>query len=161
MAREQSACKRGGVHIRTFLTRQGRSDIASSNDADLLRCPSSQRRLTQANKKPGLSRGPGFRFAACLDLKLGRLNRQLADTLAGGRKDRAGKRGGESRQAWFADPARGFRAFHDVNLDLRHLVHAQHLVVVKVRLLDFAVLESDLAVERGSEPVDDRAFNLT
>ena len=43
-------------------------------------------------------------------------------------------------------------------LDLRHLGQPQHLVVVEVRLLDPAVLDGDLAVERGGQPVDGRRF---
>ena len=51
-------------------------------------------------------------------------------------------------------------ARHDVHLDLGHLAHAQHRVVVEVALLDAAVLEGDLAVQRRRQAVDDRALDL-
>src|SRR6266849_9190717 len=85
---------------------------------------------------------------------------QLADALAGGREDRVRHGGRDRRRAWFADSTGGFLARHDVHLDLRHFAHAQHPVVVEVRLLDAAALERDLAVEGRGEAVDDRALDL-
>src|SRR5205085_3725095 len=110
-------------------------------------------------KSPGLLRGPGFVYGS-LDLQVRGIDRQLADALAGGGEDGTGDRGREGRQARLADTARRFRALHDVHLDLRHLIDAQHLIVVEVRLLDAPVLEGHLAVERGSQAVDDRALDL-
>ena len=52
------------------------------------------------------------------------------------------------------------RRRHDVHLDGRHLVDAQERVVVEVRLLDHAVLQRDLAVQRRRQPEADAAFHL-
>jgi len=68
--------------------------------------------------------------------------------------------GASAGQAWLAHAGRVLLAVHDVDLDLRHLAHAQHRVAVEVALLDLPVLERDLAVERGGEAVDDRALAL-
>src|SRR5438445_1331040 len=87
-------------------------------------------------------------------------DRRLADALAGGREDRVRHRGRDRRRARLADSAGGFRARHDVHLDLGHFAHAQHAVVVEVRLLDAAVLERDLAIQGGGEPVRDRTLDL-
>src|SRR5262245_10733217 len=86
--------------------------------------------------------------------------RQLADALARSREDRVGHRGRDRRGAGLADSAGRLLARHDMHLDLGHLVHAQHLVVVKVRLLHLSVLERDLSVQRRGEAVDDRALDL-
>ena len=40
---------------------------------------------------------------------------------------------------------------NDVDLDLRHLVDAQHLLADEVSLFDFAVLERNCAVKRGAQ----------
>src|SRR5712691_73610 len=85
---------------------------------------------------------------------------QLADALAGGREDRVRHGGRDRRRARLADSTGGFPARHDVHLDLRHFAHAQHPVVVEVRLLHPAVLERDLAVEGCGEAIDDCAFDL-
>jgi len=47
-----------------------------------------------------------------------------------------------------------------MHFDFRHFVHAQHPVVVEVRLLHAAVLEGDLPVQGCGEPVHDRALDL-
>src|SRR2546430_420304 len=86
--------------------------------------------------------------------------RQLADALARRREHRVRHSGGDRRRARLADSARGLRARHDMHLDLRHFAHAQHPVVVEVRLLHAAVLERDLAVQRRGEAVYDRALDL-
>src|SRR5215471_5616132 len=86
--------------------------------------------------------------------------RQLADALARRCEDRVGDRWGDRRGAGLAHASGRFLARHDVHLDLGHLVHPQHPVVVEVRLLHLAVLERDLAVQGGGQPVDDRALDL-
>src|SRR6266581_4694651 len=86
--------------------------------------------------------------------------RQLADALAGGREDRVRHGGRDRRRARLADSAGGFLARHDVHLDLGHFAHAQHAVVVEVRLLDAAVLERDLPVEGRGEAVHDCTLDL-
>ena len=47
-----------------------------------------------------------------------------------------------------------------MDLDGRRLIHAQHLVGIEVGLLDTAVLQRDLAIERGRDAEDDRALDL-
>jgi hypothetical protein len=47
-----------------------------------------------------------------------------------------------------------------VDLDGRHLIHAQDLVGIKVGLLDAAVFQRDLAIERRRDAEDDRALDL-
>src|SRR5439155_11303852 len=48
----------------------------------------------------------------------------------------------------------------DVDFDGRRLVHAQDLVAIEIGLLDTAVFEGDLAVERRGDAEDDRALDL-
>ena len=57
-------------------------------------------------------------------------------------------------------PVGGFGRLHDMHLDLRHLVDAQHLIGVEVGLLDLAVLQRDRAIERRAEAEADAAFHL-
>jgi hypothetical protein len=47
-----------------------------------------------------------------------------------------------------------------VDLDGWRPVHAQDLVSVEIGLLDAAVFECDLAIERGSDAEDHRALDL-
>src|SRR5207245_1267834 len=71
-------------------------------------------------------------------------DRQLADALARGRKDRVRHGGRDRRRARLADSAGGLRARPDVHLDLRHFPHAAPPVVVEVVLLQPAVLDAHL-----------------
>jgi hypothetical protein len=48
-----------------------------------------------------------------------------------------------------------------VDLDRRRLIDAQDLVGVEVGLLDTAVLERDLAMERRRDAEDDRPSDLS
>ena len=48
----------------------------------------------------------------------------------------------------------------DMDIDGRRLVYAQHSVGIEVGLLDTAVLERDLAIERGRDAEDHRALDL-
>ncbi len=52
------------------------------------------------------------------------------------------ERAGGQRRARLADAAGRLRARDDVDLDLRHLVVAQHLIVAEVSLHDAALAES-------------------
>src|SRR5690606_31668723 len=60
----------------------------------------------------------------------------------------------------FADPCWRFRRWHDMHFDFRHLVDAQHLVVVEVGLHYLAVFERDLAHEQRRQSVADAALHL-
>jgi len=46
---------------------------------------------------------------------------------------------------------RRFGRLHDMHLDLGHLVDAQHPIAIEVGLLDFAILERDGDVDRGTQ----------
>src|SRR2546425_11542376 len=127
--------------------RRGSASIATSAARERRRMPCSVNRAMCAR---------GLRESATRLTQQG----QLADALAGGREDRVRHGGRDRRRAWFADSTGGFLARHDVHLDLRHFAHAQHPVVVEVRLLDAAVLERDLAVEGRGEAVHDGALDL-
>src|SRR5580658_6701689 len=47
-----------------------------------------------------------------------------------------------------------------MHLYARHLVHTQNAIVVKVRLLDFTVLQSDRTIENGTQAKGYPAFHL-
>src|SRR5207237_709453 len=66
----------------------------------------------------------------------------------------------DRRHAGFAHPRRRLCARHDMDFDLRRFVHAQHLVVVKVALLDATFVQRDRALQRGRQAEDDPAFHL-
>src|SRR2546429_523252 len=53
-----------------------------------------------------------------------------------------------------------FRARHDVDLDLRSFVYPEHLVIVKITLLDAAVFYRDLAIESRGQSENNTAFHL-
>ena len=69
-----------------------------------------------------------------------KLDRQAVDALARRRKHGVHQRPGNQRGARLADAAGRLGARHDVDLDLRHLVVPQHLVVAEVALHDAPVL---------------------
>ena len=76
------------------------------------------------------------------------LERQAANALAGRGKNRiqhSGRRDGNSRFAYAAPEPAGR---HDDRLDLRHLVDQHDVIAIEILLLDAAVLDSDLAIER-------------
>src|SRR6267143_1306967 len=89
-----------------------------------------------------------------------RLKGQLADTLPRGCEDRIAQRGRRDRRARFADPTRRFVVPHHVHVDRRGLIHSQHAVVVKVRLLDPPVLELHFTPQRGADAIHDAALDL-
>ncbi len=57
-------------------------------------------------------------------------------------------------------PGARLAARHDLDLDLRHLVHAHDRVVVEVRFLDRAALDRDPLLERVADAENHRAFDL-
>src|SRR5262249_56332733 len=84
----------------------------------------------------------------------------LAQALAGCGKDRVGDGGHDRRGPGFAHAARRLDVLNDVDVDRRGLVHAQHLVGVEIGLLDPAVLQRDIAMQRRRDAEDDRALYL-
>src|SRR5215831_8992715 len=87
-------------------------------------------------------------------------DRQLANPFACRCEDRIGQRWHHTRGPRLADPAWRLRILHEHDVYSGHLVDAQHPVVAKVGLLDAAVLDCDLAVERGRQTEDDAALHL-
>src|SRR6185437_12948546 len=90
-------------------------------------------------------------------------DRQRADALAGGGKDRIHQSRRERRQAGFAGAARWCVAGgrHDVDMGYqRCFVHPDHREVVEVLLLHPAVLEADLAIFGEAQPHDRAALDL-
>jgi hypothetical protein len=84
----------------------------------------------------------------------------ILQALTGCGKDRVRDGGNDRRCPRLAHATRRFRAVDDVDLNGRCLIHAQHLVGIEVGLRDTAVLERDLAMERGRGAKDDAALDL-
>src|SRR6266850_49074 len=70
------------------------------------------------------------------------------------------QRWGDHRRPRLADAGGFLGGRDDVHLDLRHLVHAHHRVVVEVRLLDHTVLEGNGARQRRREAIADARLHL-
>src|SRR5580658_1995036 len=89
------------------------------------------------------------------------LNRQFANPLAGGRKDRIADGGRHGWNAGLADAGGWSRAGHDMNVRLHgRFVETRHRIGVEVRLLDAAVGGRDFAHERDASPEYRRTFQL-
>src|SRR5262245_30265531 len=68
--------------------------------------------------------------------------------------------GRSSDHTGLADPARRLPAFHEVDIDLRHLVDAQHAIVVEIRLLNAALVQRDFAIQCGRQTENHAALDL-
>src|SRR5512147_2184460 len=89
------------------------------------------------------------------------LERERADALARGGEYRIAQRGSERRERRLAEPSPESAARDEHRLySSGHLGDAHDAIVVKVRLLDAAVLQRDLAPQRRGEPVGDAALHL-
>ena len=71
--------------------------------------------------------------------------------LAGGGEDGVSNGGADRGDTWLAHSGGGLGRGDDMDLDLRHVVDAQDLVAVEVRLLDLAVFQRDRAIQRCAE----------
>ena len=89
-----------------------------------------------------------------------KLQRQIPLALAGRSKQCVGKRRRRRRRAGLADAGGRGIGFDDSDLDLRHLVHPQHRVIMEVALLHGAVPDRDLALEGSGETKLITQFNL-
>src|SRR5215472_6776110 len=96
----------------------------------------------------------------CRLLQSNAIDRHLAQTLASGGKDRVGHCRDDERSSALAHSAWGGGTLNDVDFDSRGFVHPQHLVRIEVGLLDTAVLERDLAMQRRGDAEDDCALYL-
>src|SRR5580704_6415124 len=90
--------------------------------------------------------------------------RQRANPLPGRGKDGIGdcRRQGRGSRLTDAAPFRRIsiaRARVD-DLDARHFIHSKGAIVVEIGLLNLTLLQSDLAMQRGYQPVRHRAFHL-
>src|ERR1700683_1182252 len=101
---------------------------------------------------------PSLSPPASGDVGLGKW--QYVDTLAGRGKYGVGDGrpdGGDARLAY----ARGrLGRGHNMHLDFRHLVHAQHRITVEVVLFDMPILERNGPVEDRPEAKPDAALHL-
>src|SRR3981189_693752 len=88
------------------------------------------------------------------------VDRQLSQGLASCRKDRVGYCRSDGRSPGLTHSARRLETLDDVDLDGRRLIDAKDSVGIEVGLLDTAIFESDLAIERRREPEHDRALDL-
>src|SRR5436190_6253497 len=88
------------------------------------------------------------------------LQRQRADALAGRRKQCIAECWCDHRHRRLAAARPESAARHEDGLDLRHRSHAEHLIVVEIRLLDAAFLDGNLTIERGRESIDHPALDL-
>ena len=79
---------------------------------------------------------------------------------AGRGEDGVAERGCRDGGADLAEAAGRLGALDAIDLDLRRLVHPQIAVVVEVALLDGAVLQGDVAVQRGAQAEEQAALNL-
>src|SRR5216683_786135 len=86
--------------------------------------------------------------------------RQLAQPLSRQPGNRVGHRWSNVWHRHLADPTRLLGARHDVHLHHRHLIQAQHAVVVVVRFLHAPVLEVQRAVQCRTEAKGDARFHL-
>src|ERR1700761_7923724 len=77
------------------------------------------------------------------------LDRKFPDALAGRGKDGVGHGRRQWRHARLARAAQGRAAFDQINLDLRTIGQADHLVVGEIDLDHGALVDGDLAVQRG------------
>src|SRR5579863_1801937 len=88
-------------------------------------------------------------------------DRQRAKALAGGGKDRVRHRGADRPGSHFGYAAPHLAAAgYDMDVDLRGLREAHHAIGIEIALYCSAVLDRDLAVERGAQAEDHRTFGL-
>src|SRR5262245_38832056 len=123
-------------------------------------CSSTSDKVDRHPRGPGTPRteGAGTTADRCLRegsresgprLKQARVDGHLAQARSRRVEDRVRNRRHDGRRPGFAEAAWRLGALHHVDLDDRHLVHPQHPVRVEVPLLDAAVAQRNLAVQRG------------
>src|SRR6266436_51367 len=88
------------------------------------------------------------------------VDRQLSQALASCRKDRVCHCRSDGRSPGLTHSARRLETLDDVDLDGRRLIDAKDSVGIEVGLLDTAIFESDLAIERRRDTEHDRALDL-
>src|SRR5205823_799606 len=88
-------------------------------------------------------------------------DRQSANPFTGKSENRVGDGGRDRWDTHFSRAAHFIFAGHNVHLDLRHLVHPEHRIVVKVPLPHASFLEGDLAIQGSGEAKDDTTLHLS
>src|SRR5580692_12425171 len=87
--------------------------------------------------------------------------RQVADPLASGCENSIAKSGDKRRYSWFSYTSGGRRALRNVNVGLsRDLVDPCHRIVIKIGLLDYAVLGRNFSAAHDARAKNHRAFEL-
>src|SRR5690606_2900361 len=92
--------------------------------------------------------------------QLARIDRQLADTLAGQLEQCVGERRDDRRQRRFAHSGRRIVRLDEFDVNPRRRGHPRDLILVEVRRLGPPVLDLDGEADRLAETVDDRTFHL-
>jgi hypothetical protein len=87
-------------------------------------------------------------------------DRESADRLAGDREQGVAHGRGDAWQPYLTDPSHGIALRDDVRLDLGHVAHTQDRVAVEVPFDGASMLDRDLTVQGGRQPVRDPAFHL-
>src|SRR5579862_8868171 len=118
---------------------------------------SSARSTTQSLPGAPLSPLPDRKLA----MQIGIRNRQRANALAGGGKDRIGDRRGDGRDGGLAraTPYRS-TARHQMHVDLGRIRQAHHPISIEIALHGRAILDGDLSVECRRQPKDHGALSL-
>src|SRR5262245_15993408 len=93
-------------------------------------------------------------------LQRGGVDRHLPQPFAGSGEDRISDCRNDGGSPALAHTTRRLSALNDMNLDRGRLIDAQHLVVMEIALLDAAILQRDLTMERARDPKNDRALDL-
>src|SRR5437868_8838173 len=104
----------------------------------------------------GIKRGAGSAQSSQIFVA----NRQATQALARGLENSIANRRRNHRNGWLANPRRRFRAGHDVNLNGRSLVHADHRVVIEIGLHDAAAIHSDGILYGCGERINGSALYL-
>src|SRR5215472_4450110 len=87
-------------------------------------------------------------------------NRQTAQALAARTENGVRDRRSNHRDGRLADPGRRFRAGHQINLNRWRLIHADHRIVVEIRLHDPAAVHRDGIFDCCRERINSGAFHL-
>ena len=87
--------------------------------------------------------------------------RQDAHALPSGCVDGVGHSRPDWRDARLSHACRSLGAWHDVDLDLRHLVEAQNFIAVEVALLHGAAFDGQLRFHDSTQPEADAPFHLS
>lgn len=86
--------------------------------------------------------------------------RKLSYALARRCEDGSAERRSYDGHGRLTDASRCFPAFYNMGFHDRHFVHAQHLIVVEIRLDHTASVDRNFIFESGCQTEDDATFHL-